>query len=496
MIQDSKIAISNRLSDNNKVPQIWGLNAEQLHDAYWRTHGIQCIRRGAKQQLQPGVDLFLLVEPEQLVLFDLSLLIDRLAWRRAAVTRLRVVTLEEDRYAEKVDIDESNMVRRIERRYRANTHAAYRVLLTRKRRIAEKWMMSELRRDGWRKIRAMVGQSNIDSHRIAGQCYISHDTNDENKLINNLVKIWRYPNAAIAGIKELGASVWAHQSIEIPSQVTVVGPAWIGKIAQLDEEECLIGPIWVCDAEIETNGQAQTVSVRNIYDIEPPEGPKDEVSKTPKASNNCSAGYLFTKRTIDIVVSGIGLVFMLPLICIISIWIIVDNGWPILYGDVRQTRGGRDFKCWKFRTMCRNASKIKLDLEKLNACDGPQFYMENDPRVTRVGKFLRLCHLDELPQLWNVLVGDMSLVGPRPSPDKENQYCPSWRDIRLSMRPGMTGLWQLNRTRSPGLDFQEWIRFDTEYVEKCNTYFDMKILILTVLGVITKGIKSAFNFSR
>jgi len=90
----------------------------------------------------------------------------------------------------------------------------------------------------------------------------------------------------------------------------------------------------------------------------------------------------------------------------------------------------------------------------------------------------------------------MSLVGPRPSPDKENQYCPSWRDIRLSVRPGMTGLWQLNRTRSPGLDFQEWIRFDTEYVEKCNTYFDMKILILTVLGVITKGIKSAFNFSR
>ena len=98
----------------------------------------------------------------------MSLLIDRLAWRRAAVTRLRVVALEEDRYAEKVDIDQSNMVRRIERRYRAGTHAAYRVLLTRKRRIADKWMMSELRRDGWRNIRAMAGQSNIDSHRIVG----------------------------------------------------------------------------------------------------------------------------------------------------------------------------------------------------------------------------------------------------------------------------------------------------------------------------------------
>ena len=146
--------------------------------------------------------------------------------------------------------------------------------------------------------------------------------------------------------------------------------------------------------------------------------------------------------------------------------------------------------------MCRNANKIKLDLEKLNACDGPQFYIENDPRVTQVGKFLRLCHLDKLPQLWNVLVGDMSLVGPRPSPEKENQYCPSWRDIRLSVRPGMTGLWQLNRTRSPGLDFQEWIRFDTEYVKMCSTYLDMKILILTVLSVLVKGIKSAFNFSR
>ena len=160
-------------------------------------------------------------------------------------------------------------------------------------------MMSELRRTGWRKIRAMVGQSNIDSHRIAGQCFVSNDTIDENKLINNLVKMWRYPNGAIAGIKEVGDSVWAHQSIEIPSQATVAGPAWIGKVAPLDKDACLIGPIWVCDAEVETNGQAQAVSVRNIHDIEPQEVLKIEASNTQISSNNCSAGYLITKRTID-----------------------------------------------------------------------------------------------------------------------------------------------------------------------------------------------------
>ncbi|MEC8818795.1 MAG: sugar transferase, partial [Planctomycetota bacterium] len=94
-------------------------------------------------------------------------------------------------------------------------------------------------------------------------------------------------------------------------------------------------------------------------------------------------------------------------------------------------------------------------------------------------------HLDELPQFWNVLTGDMSLVGPRPSPDKENQFCPAWREARLSVRPGITGLWQVERTRAPGLDFQEWIRYDIEYVNKASLLLDAKICIKTIQRTIS-----------
>lgn len=116
--------------------------------------------------------------------------------------------------------------------------------------------------------------------------------------------------------------------------------------------------------------------------------------------------------------------------------------------------------------------------------DGPQFFMEHDPRLTRIGRFLRMSNLDELPQFFNVLVGHMSIVGPRPSPRSENQYCPPWREARLSVRPGITGLWQVKRSRVQGLDFQEWIRYDIEYVENMSWRLDLWIIAQTVLQMI------------
>ena len=106
--------------------------------------------------------------------------------------------------------------------------------------------------------------------------------------------------------------------------------------------------------------------------------------------------------------------------------------------------------------MRNNAEQLKKQLAEQNKCDGPQFYIEDDPRITRFGKIMRKCNIDELPQLLNVLIGHMSMVGPRPSPHNENQYCPPWREARLSVRPGITGLWQVMRSRQDGLDFQEW----------------------------------------
>jgi lipopolysaccharide/colanic/teichoic acid biosynthesis glycosyltransferase len=126
---------------------------------------------------------------------------------------------------------------------------------------------------------------------------------------------------------------------------------------------------------------------------------------------------------------------------------------------------------------------MKQQLAGRNQADGPQFFMVKDVRVTRVGRFLRMTRLDELPQFLNVLFGHMSVVGPRPSPYKENQFCPPWREARLSVRPGITGLWQVKRTRKAGQDFQEWIRYDIEYVENATFWLDVVIIFRTVSSI-------------
>jgi lipopolysaccharide/colanic/teichoic acid biosynthesis glycosyltransferase len=129
----------------------------------------------------------------------------------------------------------------------------------------------------------------------------------------------------------------------------------------------------------------------------------------------------------------------------------------------------------KFRTMRVGAADIQDKLRFVSEVDGPQFKMADDPRISTVGWFLRETYLDEIPQFFNVLCGQMSVVGPRPSPEAENTLCPSWRDARLSVRPGITGLWQVNRTRRPFRDFQEWIYYDTQYVEQLSPRMDLWI---------------------
>lgn len=173
-----------------------------------------------------------------------------------------------------------------------------------------------------------------------------------------------------------------------------------------------------------------------------------------------------------------------PFYPLVMLAIAVEDGTPFFFAHRRQTLGGREFPCLKFRTMRRDAEKIKAELMTVNAADGPQFFMENDPRVTAVGRFCARFQIDELPQFINVLLGHMSVVGPRPSPDKENQYCPAWREARLSVRPGVTGLWQVSRTREPQTDFQEWIRYDLEYVQHQSFIGDLRIIIRTIRTII------------
>jgi lipopolysaccharide/colanic/teichoic acid biosynthesis glycosyltransferase len=191
--------------------------------------------------------------------------------------------------------------------------------------------------------------------------------------------------------------------------------------------------------------------------------------------------YRIIKRFLDIFVSIVGFVITAPLLIIIALAIKLDSPGPILLRQERHGQHGRNFIIYKFRTMVENAPDLKRRLESFNEVDGPMFKMVSDPRVTRVGKWLRQTNLDELPQFWNVLKGDMSLVGPRPLSMEEMLYNPRWRDARLSVPPGITGLWQVNR--HSGLNFSDWIGYDIEYVQRRSLWLDLKILWNTLYKI-------------
>ena len=169
------------------------------------------------------------------------------------------------------------------------------------------------------------------------------------------------------------------------------------------------------------------------------------------------------------------LILFAPVMLFVALAIKLTSPGPVFYKDRRQGLHGKPLNCLKFRTMIIGADKIQEILRIVSQVDGPQFKIANDPRINTVGRFLRETYIDEIPQFFNVLIGQMSIVGPRPSPESENTLCPFWRDARLSVRPGITGLWQVYRTRQPMKDFQEWIHYDIEYVRNLSLKMDLYI---------------------
>ena len=206
--------------------------------------------------------------------------------------------------------------------------------------------------------------------------------------------------------------------------------------------------------------------------------------KASDAPRVCSR-YLFWKRAIDLVASGLGLLALSPPLLLVAAFIKCTSRGPVLFAHKRQGLGGKEFRCLKFRSMRVGADARQAELRARNEVDGPQFKITNDPRLTLLGSCLRRYNIDELPQLINVLLGQMSLVGPRPSPDNENQLCPAWRRTRLSVKPGITGLWQVLRLRNDDTvsDFQEWIYYDIEYAKHQSLWLDLQLLLYTPLSM-------------
>ena len=188
--------------------------------------------------------------------------------------------------------------------------------------------------------------------------------------------------------------------------------------------------------------------------------------------------YLFFKRLIDILGSGFGLIILSPVFLIVAIAIkIEDSKGSVLFSQKRVGQYGKEFNMYKFRSMVSNAEELKAKLMEQNEMSGPMFKMKHDPRITKVGKFIRKTSIDELPQLINILKGEMSLVGPRPSLPKEVDKFESWMLERLEVKPGLTCYWQVMGRND--IDFEDWMKLDIKYVHDRNFWLDIKLIFKT-----------------
>ncbi len=190
--------------------------------------------------------------------------------------------------------------------------------------------------------------------------------------------------------------------------------------------------------------------------------------------------YIVTKRAIDLTLCMIALPVLVPIGLLCAILIRLESPGPILFAQQRTGQHGMRFGMYKFRTMVRNAEELKASLQHLNILPAPDFKIPNDPRITRIGGFLRKTSLDELPQLLNVLRGEMSIVGPRPTSFAASTY-DLWHSERLEVMPGITGLWQIKGRGT--MTFDERLRLDIEYIERRSTLLDLKLIAQTAAAV-------------
>ncbi len=188
--------------------------------------------------------------------------------------------------------------------------------------------------------------------------------------------------------------------------------------------------------------------------------------------------YKVSKRALDVIASFLGLVILSPILLIVAILIKLESKGPAIFAQSRIGLNGKEFKMYKFRSMVQNAEELKEKLAKQNEMSGPMFKMKNDPRVTKVGKFIRKTSIDELPQLLNILKGDMTLVGPRPSLPREVEKFESWMLKRLEVKPGLTCYWQVSGRNN--IDFYEWMKLDLKYVNDMGFWLDIKLIFKTV----------------
>jgi len=245
----------------------------------------------------------------------------------------------------------------------------------------------------------------------------------------------------------------------------------VGEMIQLCEDEGVVISV-ITDFPVSANTHVQLRMAHNL--------PFLTLSRVPH-----SPWQFFVKRIMDIVISGLALIILSPVLLVVAVLVKFTSPGPVLYEWRVVGFNKKPFRSWKLRTMVDNADELKADLVERNEMMGPVFKMRDDPRVTRIGRALRRFSLDELPQFYSVLKGDMSLVGPRPPLEGEVDRFDSWHRRKLSLKPGLTCLWQVSG-RNEIRDFDEWAKLDLEYIDNWSLWLDLKTLFKTV-GVVLGG---------
>lgn len=466
-------SVEAQLSESQEVHTLWGLTPEQLHARFWKSRGVQVVPNGSPGlEINKRAELYLLVSRSHMVIMDMRKSLELMCWLNPELLMIRLGQREQRDYREVVEARADGYFLRFRREYESSRKRRQaRVALTTNRDLAMDWASMDDESSAWAKLRQIVPEDLRAAVRSEGEIYRSDAEIEQAQFVRDLASCWAHPQATIGRIQRLGDESWADQDAgeTVPSALT--GPIWIGAGRSIPKGKSGVGPAVLWD-DPGMRPESDEIEWRDIEAIQTrPERRIDE------AATFTSSVF---KRVFDICFAMIALACTVPLYPFIMLAIWLEDRSPFFFGHKRESINGREFRCWKFRTMYRNAESMKAELQTQNQADGPQFFMEKDPRITKVGSVLRKLQLDEIPQFWNVLMGHMSVVGPRPSPFSENQLCPGWREARLSVRPGVTGLWQIRRTRADGADFQEWIRYDIEYVEKATFLLDLYIIWKTI----------------
>jgi lipopolysaccharide/colanic/teichoic acid biosynthesis glycosyltransferase len=440
---------------------------------------VQIVRLGEPSGIVPHAELLMLIHPSTLTIFRLAPILDEVSWLAPDLIAIRLLDRRKGEYAERIDIDDDGRFVGFSRLYSGIDQRLDRVAVTTDPELARSWQEAPDIRTAWKRLRRLVPPESRYATRMEARVFDAAVPEEQALFMRDIVKRWTRPDSTIDGLRQVRDGIWAYNGDAGPAGPAVRAPLWIGAGRQIPESAVAVGPalLWDAPEHRPSPGAVEWLEIE----------PTSAIAQRAKSPTRVQRRL---KRLFDIVFALVALALTLPLYPFIALAIIIEDGFPIFFAHRRETLGGREFGCIKFRSMRKDAEHVKAQLSTQNQADGPQFFMENDPRLTRVGRVLRDFQLDELPQFINVLLGDMSVVGPRPSPRRENQFCPPWREARLSVRPGVTGLWQISRTRAVGADSQEWIKYDIEYVEKLSFRLDIWIIWRTILLIVQKVTKS------